>query len=254
MRQAELWLNTSNGNSLQPPEIMTTMKNLLLILLSAFLAASSSQAALITYTDTNNVTTGGSTFTFSQFNPTLGTLNAIDLIIQSSTLQGSATITRNTGTRNISNMEAFLTIDPESGFDEYFSDGLLYDRTPSGTFTVNATNTTQLVTVTGTTQSLIGGSPITLGIDPSAFASYTGVGTVSFISSLIASETQTGAGSATVNYSSLLSPTTLALRYTYSTGPSPVPEPGQVAASLLVLGGLGVYFVLRRRRSARVSG
>ncbi len=35
--------------------------------------------------------------------------------------------------------------------------------------------------------------------------------------------------------------------------PSPVPEPGQVAASLLLLGGLGVYVFLKRRKVAKAA-
>ena len=234
---------------------MTTMKNILLILLSAFLAASSSQAALITYTDTNNVPTGGSTFSFSQFNPTLGTLTAVDLIIQSSTLQGNLTYTR-TGlaNRTYTDLNAAIAIDVAAGFNGYTSTSLSYLRSPSGNFTINASNTSQLITVTGTNQSLIGGSPITLGINSGSFGSYLGLSTVTFDVYTLLGDVNTGTGTVNENDSNILSPTTLALRYTYSTGPSPVPEPGQVAASLLALGGLGVYFVLRRRRSARVSG
>jgi hypothetical protein len=229
------------------------MKNYLLPLLAAFLAASSVRAALITYTDTNNVTTGGGTFTFSQFNPSLGTLTAIDLIIQSSTLQGSINITRTTGSRTFTDLNAALSIDPASGFSGYDSNALSYDRTPSGTFTINATNSSRLINVTGTTQSLIGGSPVTFGINPSDFGSYIGVSTVSFDSFILLGDNNTGSGEFSVDSSNLLSPTSMALLYTYSVPPAPVPEPGQVAASLLLLGGIGTYFLIKRRRSSSAS-
>jgi hypothetical protein len=38
-----------------------------------------------------------------------------------------------------------------------------------------------------------------------------------------------------------------------SLGTSAVPEPGQVAASLLLLGGIGGYVFLKRRKAAKVA-
>jgi len=65
----------------------------------------------------------------------------------------------------------------------------------------------------------------------------------------------TGTGSTALDPSNLLSPTSLTLRYTYtpSSGPSAVPEPGQVAASLLLLGGIGGYVFIKRRRKSAVA-
>jgi hypothetical protein len=233
---------------------MNAMKQFALLLLVTILAASSARAALIiVIPDTDNVTTSGSTFSFSQFNTTLGTLTAVDLIIESSTLQGNATINRTSGSQTITDMFAVLTFEAAPGFDEYSTDSFSYARNPSGNITVNATNTSRLVTVTGTNQSLIGGSPITLGINSASFGAYTGLGTVDFNVALFAGQTATGVGAATYNYANLLSPTSLALRYTYSTDPSPIPEPGQVAASLLLLGGIGTYFLIKRRRFSSAS-
>jgi hypothetical protein len=206
-------------------------------------------AATVSFSDSNNATTDGVNFTFSQFDPSLGTLTAVDLIIQSSTLQGDMTFTR-TGlaARTYSDVFAELAIDVQSGFAGYVTSPLSFARTPSGSFTVDGTNTSQLITVTGTTQSLIGGTPITFGINSAFFGAYTGFGTMSFASFLLVGDDNNGSGTININTSNLLSPTTLTLRYTYTNGPVPIPEPGQVAASLLLLGGIGAYVFLKRRK------
>jgi hypothetical protein len=215
------------------------------------LTATGAHADTVNFNDTQNVSTGGTSFTFSQFDPSLGTLSAIDLIIQTSTIQGDVTYTR-TGfaTRTYSDANAAIGIDTASGFGGYSSIPLSFARSPAGSFTVDGSNPTQVVTVTGTTQSLIGGTPVTLGINPSFFGSYTGLGTVSFTGFTLYGDDNTGSGTVNLNDSNLFSPTSLTLRYTYSTGPVPIPEPGQVAASLLLLGGIGAYVFLKRRKKA----
>jgi len=204
----------------------------------------------VTQNSTENVSTTGTSFTFNQFDSSLGTLNAVDLIIQSSTLQGNITLTRTSGSRNFTDLTAGLSFDPAAGFSGYDTTALSYLRTPSGSFTINATSSSRLITVNGTTQSLIGGSPVTLSINSGSFGSYTGLSTVSFSTSILLGDVNTGSGSFTTTSSNLISPTTLALRYTYSTTPSGVPEPGQVAASVLLLSGIGGYFFIKRRRKS----
>ena len=119
---------------------------------------------------------------------------------------------------------------------------------------MNAANASRTFTVNGTTQSLIGASPVTLSINSSVFANYTGSGTVLYTSSILEGDDNTGTGSTALDPSNLLSPTSLTLRYTYTSGdPSAVPEPGQVAASLLLLGGIGGYVFIKRRRKSAVA-
>ncbi len=205
----------------------------------------------ITQNATQTVITDGSTFTFNQFNPTLGTLNAIDLIIDSSTLQGSFTLNRTSGSgsRTYTDFTAALSIDPSTGFAGYSSSPLSFNRSPSGNITINSGNLNQLVSVVGTTQSLIGGSPVTLSIT-SPFASYIGLSNVSFDAFLLYGDDNTGSGTMIPNTDNLLSPTSITLRYTYTNDPVPIPEPGQVAASLLLLGGIGAYYFVKRRRKS----
>ena len=215
-------------------------------------AAFGANAANQTFSDTENVTTGGATFTFNQFNPSLGTLTAIDLIIVTSTLQGDITYTRTSGSRTFSSVTTALSLDPRAGFAAYESTALAYLRSPSGSFIINSGNPNQLLTVTGTTQSLIGGSPVTLSIN--SFASYIGLSSVTFLSSILLGDENTGSGAFNTNIDNLVSPTSISLRYTYSTDPAPVPEPGQVAASLLLLSGICAYvFIKRRKKSAPAS-
>jgi hypothetical protein len=228
------------------------MKKIFAILASVIAVASSSQAALITSNQTQNLTRSGADFTFSQFNTNNGTLTltAIDLIIQSSTLQGNLTYVRTSLSNAFSNLNAGLSIAPTAGLDDgYATEGIVYARTPSGNFSLNATNTSQLITVNGTTQSLIGGSPLTVNLSSSGFGSYLGTETVTFNLALFAAATATGSGTYNINSPNLLAPTTLSLQYTY-TDTSTVPEPSQVAASLLVVGGLGIYLLRRRRKVA----
>ena len=210
----------------------------------------------VTQNLTQNVSTTTSNFTFDQFDSTLGTLSAIDLIINSSTLQGNITLTRTSGIRNYTDLNAALelvggaTLLPDLTDGEYASPSLSYNRTPSGNFTMNSTSSFRTFTVNGTTQSLIGASPVTLSINSSVFANYTGSGTVLYTSAILVGDNSNGSGITNTNDSNLLSPTSLTLRYSYTTGSAAVPEPGQVAASLLLLAGIGGYVFIKRRRAA----
>lgn len=239
----------------------TLIKSAIIGLALAGVAQAVPSSSYVTQNLTQNVSATTSSFTFNQFDSTLGTLSAVDLIINSSTLQGSVTLTRTSGTRIFTELNAQLllaggaTLLPDLTDGEYASPALSFLRTPSGDFTMNGANTSRTFTVNGTTQSLIGASPVTLNINSSVFANYTGSGTVLYTSSILEGDDNTGTGSTALDPSNLLSPTSLTLRYTYtpSSGPSAVPEPGQVAASLLLLGGIGGYVFIKRRRKSAVA-
>jgi hypothetical protein len=93
---------------------------------------------------------------------------------------------------------------------------------------------------------------VTLSIN-SPFTSYIGLSNVNFEAFLLFGDDNTGSGTTNPNTDNLLSPTTLTLRYTYTIDPVPVPEPGQVAASLLLLGGIGAYVFLKRRKKPAIT-
>ncbi len=227
-------------------------------MLSVATAFSASQAALLTYNATGNVDTdSGYTFTFNKFNPGLGTLSSIDLLINYSTPTGSATVTNNSPTNNVTirNIKSSLDIfdDAGLGFGGYFGSDLNLNTTPTAkqptNFVLSPSNSRAFSI--NSSQSLIGGTQQVSSISGGSFASYLGSGSVSFFA-VSAIDLTTIGSSYAVNSSAYYANTSLSLQYTYTPAPSGVPEPSQIAASLLVVAGLGIYF-LRRRKAAELS-
>jgi hypothetical protein len=99
-------------------------------------------------------------------------------------------------------------------------------------------------------KSLSGNTVHEIAVSSGAFASYLGSGTVSFFAISLVNLNATG-GIFSVDSTAYYAPTSLSLRYTYTASPSPVPEPGQVAASILLCLGAGVFWSYRRWRAAR---
>jgi hypothetical protein len=239
------------------------MKTLIKSAVIGLALASAAQAvasSYVTQNETQSVDTNtGSTFTFNQFNSALGTLTAVDFLINSSTPTGSALVTNNSPTNSVtvryivSDLDFFN--DSNLGFLGYDGTPLNLNTTPTAkqptTFAISALGS-QSFTVNAS-QSLIGGAAQTFSISPTDFSAYLGGGSVSFFG--VASINLTTIGSTfsvdSTLYSALTSTT---LRYTYTpASPSPVPEPGQVAASLLLLGGIGGYIFIKRRRAATTA-
>jgi hypothetical protein len=211
----------------------------------------------VTQNATQSVDTDtGASFTFNQFNSALGTLTAVDLLINSSTPTGSALVTNNSlnNTVTIRYIKTDLDIfnDSSLGFAGYDGGVIDLNTTPTAkhptTFIISALGSQNFTANAG--QSLIGGAPQTFSISSSNFSAYQGSGSVSFFG--VSSINLTTIGSTYAVDSSLYSAlTSTTLRYTYTpASPSPVPEPGQVAASLLLLGGIGGYIFIKRRRAA----
>jgi hypothetical protein len=78
---------------------------------------------------------------------------------------------------------------------------------------------------------------------------YQGTSTVSLSAGLTAQADFTASKNITPNYTNLFATTSMTLRYTYTAAPSGVPEPRQVAASLLVLVGVGGYAFMKRKKT-----
>jgi hypothetical protein len=242
------------------------MKSKILTLLAGISIFAACGASAVPTTITQNITasasSSGTSFTFNTFDATLGTLNAVDLFIVSSTIQGSFTLNKTGGgNATITSIKNTLNIQGASGSGLSNDDGntfqstaLEFNRNPSGTIILfgNATNSNRLVTINGTSQSIISSSTqVTLGGD-FLFSYYIGDGVSTFNYNVFNQLEYSNSGSTFANNTNnILTPTTLSLRYSYTTDPSPVPEPGQVAASLLLLGGIGAYvFIKRRKKSA----
>lgn len=223
--------------------------------------ARATPSSYVTQNITHSVDTNtGATFTFNQFNTSLGTLSAVDFLINSSTPSGSAVVTNNSLTSNVTVklIKSALTFDPDGalGFSGYSGSDVNLDTTPTAktpTWKVINASGSQVFAINGS-QSLIGGSAQTFSIASSDFSAYLGTSTLSLKASSSINLSTSGAAF-TVDSSLYSALTSTTLRYTYTAAsPSPVPEPGQVAASLLLLGGIGGYvFIKRRRKSATAA-
>jgi hypothetical protein len=230
------------------------MKKIFAILASVIAVVSSSQAALITYNATPTIGTTNTTFNFSLFNSNLGTLTAVDLILNSSVASGSVSINTNTS-------EEDATLNSLTSYLRTFGTGLTNQNTTPITLSLNPglpytvpAFSTESFSVTGS-PSLIP-SAQTYSINSANWSSYMAAGGVGNTPNF------TGRTFTTFNIITDVQPITsnslysaassYTIRYTYNpvTPPSPVPEPSQVAASLLVVGGLGIYFLRRRRKVA----
>ena len=240
------------------------MKNLIKSAILGLALAGVAQAVHASSYVTQNVTQSvdtntGASFTFNQFNSALGTLTAVDLLINSSTPTGSALVTNNSPSNNVTvrfiKTELEVFADPTLGFAGYDGAVLDLNTTPTAkqptNYTINALGSQNFTVNAG--QSLIGGAPQTFSISSSNFSAYQGGGSVSFFG--ISSINLSTIGSTYAVDSSLYSAlTSTTLRYTYTpASPSPVPETGQVAASLLLLGGIGGYIFIKRRRKPAVA-
>lgn len=254
----------------------TLIKSVIVGLTIAGAVQATPTTSYVTQNVTNSAITGtsasGTSFTFTKFDSAMGNLTAVDLFVLSSTVQGNLTATRGsgTGTVKISNIGAALIIAGAlgSGLDsdsdsQFVSDTLNLNRTPAGDQNLTSGAPSKAFNLVGTSQSIISvTTPVVFDlVTPGAFSfSYYTSATGSTFSYIVANflpltQTNTGGGSATasVTSSNVLAPTTLQLRYTYtSASPSPVPETGQVAASLLLLGGIGGYVFIKRRRKQAV--
>lgn len=200
-----------------------------------------------------NLTGANQNFTFTQFDPTLGTLTAIQLILNSATVSGSVGITNNTGsTINIDALRSRISLASGTGFSAFntTNTGLPSSPSTSGGYALGGSSS-QTFTLTST--SLLG-LPSTTAINSGSWAAYTGSGnTPNFTARLlntVSSDAGDPANDLTNSFSFNAPSTSVTLRYTY-TPSAAIPEPGQVAASLLLLSGIGAYvFIKRRKKSA----
>lgn len=226
---------------------MKTLINSALVILAVTTFAYATPANYVTQNTTVSADTNGQNFTFSQFNTSLGTLTAIDLILNSSVPGGNFTLTRanaGSGTASFSGFTEFLQINDD--FDTIFDgSGSPLPIAVTGNSSI-AKPSTNLYTVNAG-QSLLSTAPYTASIASGAWYLYQGSGLVTLNAGLTAQADFTANKNITPSYTNLFANSSLTLRYTY-TSTSPVPEPGQVAASLLLLGGIGGYIFIKRKR------
>jgi hypothetical protein len=201
-------------------------------------------------TSTWNLNTTSQSFTFNQFDSALGTLTAVDLIFNSATLTGDLTLTATSSSRTISGLGSYISV-TGTGITNSADTALYTSFGFTGTKT-NIPTTGRFFTINGSQSAVDAPETLSLLNDAPTYASFIGGGTFNFGSflSVVPLGTNANTSNLTVTGDTLASVANVTLRYTYTPTPSGVPEPSQVAASLLVVGGLGIYFLRRRRKVA----
>ena len=227
-------------------------KTLLALALTACLSASS-QAAVSYQTITNAVSSSGVNYVFNKFNEQYGTLTGVTFSIVSSIDSGSFNVLNSAATsaRVRAPFDSLSVYDNQGSGGDYLGSVINFTTTPStagagATLASGAKQTYALVS-----NSLSGG--VSQDFDLSAFlASYQSVNgsdNVSF-SAFNGPNTTVSGGNYTLNSTQWLNSTVLTLTYDYTTAPAAVPEPSQVAASLLLIGGIAGFVIVRRRKNA----
>jgi hypothetical protein len=226
-----------------------TLKPILAGLLMITAAFNSFGQSIINQNATWSLTGSNQTFTFSQFDSSLGSLTAVDFIVNSSSVSGTASITNEVGFDIlVSALLSRIRVEG-TGFTALQTTNTSLNSSP-GSLTLSD-GATQAYTVSST--SLLG-LPATRSIGAGSLSNYIGGGnTPNFTSRLLNSSSNDAEGDpGLIQIFNYTAPnTSVTLRYTYTpSGPVPIPEPGQVAASLLLLGGIGAYVFLKRRKKA----
>ena len=233
------------------------MKNLIKSAIVGLALVGVAQAATLDRSDSRSlITSSTSTFTFNKFDTSLGVLSAVNLLITSSTPTGSAEVTNNSPTSivDVLSIDSRIqilgnaTLGLSSGYTGNYTN---LDTTPDALFYPINPLSSQTFTV-DPGQSLIGSTTVSLSISKGSLSAYQGSGNVSF-RALTGITLNTIGSTYSVDSSLYSALTSMTLRYTYTPGTAPVPEPGQVAASLLLLGGIGGYVFIKRRRKQAVA-
>jgi hypothetical protein len=224
------------------------MKKALLIAALAAGAISTSQAGIIYQTNTQKVTSRGTTFNFNQFDSNLGTLNSVIFSIVSSTDSGAFSV-QNTSSQDGKvklSRDTLIVTDNQGNNADYSGNNAYYTTSPSSSgagYTI-AAGASEVFAITD--KSLISGTAVVT--DLSAFTSlYTGSGNVSFLANIAPSVTITS-DSGSFSMADIANYTQLDLTYDY-TITAAVPEPSQVAASLLLMAGIAGFLIVRRRQA-----
>jgi hypothetical protein len=255
-------INHSSANFLAAAQTIknnTTMKNpirsLILGIALVGAGAGNSSAATSTYNASPSLTHNtNTTFSFTMFDSSLGTLTAVDLLLTSATLGGSVSLQSDGGDNILNSFNASVRTSGTGLSQQNSTTAVVTSFTPGPGTTVFDEDTT-VFSIISSPQII--SSTQTYSIGSGSFSSYQNLGgtglTPNFTSQVRTPSPQGivgAAGTGIFSGSSLTALSSYTLRYTYSTDPSPVPEPGQVAASLLLLGGIGGYVFVKRRRAA----
>jgi hypothetical protein len=233
---------------------MNINKSILVIgaLLGVSLAANASNSTVSQYV-TNQVAKTETYFNFNKFNTSLGTLNGITLTLVSSADYGSFTVENQTGISGfVQDPTDYLKVyNSQAGNAKIYQSSIASITTTPDTSSDNGNGATlagnSTVGFTISSNSIIGGSPISLG-SLSPLSSYEGSGFVSFGAKVVPNVTVT-ANTFNVDSTDWLNTSVLEVTYDYTS--VAVPEPGK----FLFLGlGIAALALVAARMYSRKEG
>jgi hypothetical protein len=201
---------------------------------------------------TNSATASGNgtyvNLALNKFNTGLGTLTAVNVTINFVSLGGNFTVVNIDEDFSIQLTQASAGVVIQEvlgsglGYSAATSDAVV-STTPGLPYEIDPSGSKLFVVAPQTT--LVASSQDIASNFWAPYQSAEGSGTVTFQVKNSPSFDIAGLGEAAFSPKKFTSTANMTVTYTYWTT---APEPGQVAASLLLLGGIGGYMVLRRRR------
>lgn len=222
-----------------------TKATLLAVFTSALFAASA-PASTISFSDTKTVGATYTDFSLGKFNTGLGTLKAVEIKVDFSTLEGSFTVTSLSA--SVVTITAFDTAfrvrqSPTNSIGFTLVDTSLPDAetTPDWNATSVPANSSQVYTIVGGQSYTITPQSISSGYF-SAYQSAGGVGAV-VIQGRNTPTIAASGGAYSVDPTATVANTKMTVTYTYDA----VPEPGTIG--LLALAGGTALLVVRRRQT-----
>ena len=219
---------------------------------AAALLAASATAATVSFSDTKSVSGGYSDFLLGKFDTGLGTLTAVEITVDFSTLAGSVTVTsKSASTVTVTAFDAAFTVS-----DPSLTNDLGFNETTARLFTVvtspiwKGVGGTKVSGNSSQVYTIVGGQSYTFSaqnISSNYFTAYESVGGVGAVDIQAINVATIGASGGTyeVDPTATVANTKMTVTYTYDAA---VPEPTTIWL-LAVAGALGLLAARRRRAS-----
>lgn len=219
-------------------------RNTLLAGLAAAFIATSATAATVSFSDTQSVGAAYADFTLGKFNTGLGTLTAVEIKVDFSTLAGSFTVTsQSASTVTVTAFDAALRVrqSPANTLGYTLANDTIFDVATSPDWNVTAVpgNSSQVYTIVGGQSYTISAQNISSG-NFAAYESAGGIGSV-IMQGRVTPTIGVSGGTYAVDPTATVASTKMTVTYTYDA----VPEP---ATWILAAFGLTTVVVFRRRR------
>lgn len=216
----------------------------LLVGLAAALLATSATAATVSYSSTQSVGSAYADFALGKFNTGLGTLTAVEIKVDFSTLAGSFIVTsQSASTVTVTAVDAAFRVrqSPANTLGYAQTNDTIFDvvTSPDWNVTTVPGNSSQVYTIVGGQSYAISPQNIAAG-NFAAYQSAGGVGSV-IMQGRVTPTIAVSGGTYSVDPTAVGASTKMTVTYTYTA----VPEP---AAWILAAFGLTTAVVFRRRR------